>query len=100
VSGELLLAKVYAALESKQPRTLEEMVECLGISRMTAFSFLKELVTKQLVSGEKEILGWGRPRVLFYATKNLERMIQLARQDQYAEDSIVSIPLLTHKKYV
>jgi predicted transcriptional regulator len=92
VSRELLFAKVYAALESKQPRTLEEIVDALGVSRMTAFRFLKELVSKQLVRREEEIHGRGRPRVLFYATKNLERMIQLARQDRYAEDSILSIP--------
>ena len=56
MSRELLLAKVYAALESKQPRTLEEMVECLGVSRMTAFRVLKELVSKQLVRREEEIM--------------------------------------------
>ena len=92
VTEDLLLAKAYTALKSKQPRTLKEMVDSLGVSRMTAFRFLKELDSKQLVRREKEIHGRGRPRALFYVTKNFERMNQLARKNQSIDESIISLP--------
>jgi predicted ArsR family transcriptional regulator len=90
---EFLTAKVFTLLRSKQPRTLAELLNGLEVSRATGLKIIHELESNQLIKREQEIYGKGRPRALFYTTKNFERMIEFAQHHDSRDNVIVSIPL-------
>ena len=88
-----MVAKVYTLLQAKESRTLAELISSLGVSRATSLAFIHELESKQLIRREQEIHGKGRPRALFYTTKNSERLTEFAKHHDSRDRLVVSIPL-------
>lgn len=98
LTRESMVTRAFSMFQSKEPRTLTDLLESLGVSRATGLRLLYELESKRLIRREHEIHGRGRPRNLFYSTKNFERTMEIAKQRHSEWDGTISLPFSIIKK--